>query len=90
MKNLWENVWFALKFLVLLRSFSEEVGKTLMPMGIKICSSNHPKRYSVEKQAVAKLSIRTRIKTTSSGNKKPHSLAAKSSIRTRIKTLREH
>ncbi len=63
MKNLWENVWFALKFLVLLRSFSEERGKWLMSIGIEICSSNHPKRYIVEKQAAAKLSIRTRIKT---------------------------
>ncbi len=63
MNFLCENAWIVSKILVLLRSFSEERGKWLMPTDIKIYSSNHPKRYSVEKQAAAKLSIRTRIKT---------------------------
>ncbi len=63
MNILCENAWIVLKFLVLLRSFSEEMSKWLMSIGIKIYSSNHPKRYSVEKQEAAKLSIRTRIKT---------------------------
>ncbi len=70
MKILCKNAWIVFKFLVLLLSFSEEVGKTLMPMGIKICSSNYPKRYSIEKQAAAKSSIRTRIKTTRAVAKK--------------------
>ncbi len=86
MTDLWENVWFGLKFLVLLRSFSEERGKTLMSIGIDIYSTNHQTRYSVEKQAAAKLSIRTRIKTLHAVILAPISHAAKLSIRTRIKT----
>ncbi len=59
------NAWIVSNILVLLRSFSEEMSKWLMSIGIEIYTSNHPKRYSVEKQAAAKSSIRTRIKTES-------------------------